>query len=77
MIRALLVGCQFTREVVGADAQPVIEVEAVGGLSLTLHTGVQVQLLAAESRGLFHEPAHERVGVSLATARLAGDRKGL
>jgi hypothetical protein len=49
----------------------------VGGLSLTLHTGVQVQLLAAESRGLFHEPAHERVGVALATARIARDKKEL
>jgi hypothetical protein len=53
MIRTLLAGCQFTREVVGADAQPVIEVEAMGGLALALHAGVQVQLLAAESRGLF------------------------
>ena len=30
IMRALLAGCQFTREVVGADAQPVVEVETVG-----------------------------------------------
>ena len=53
MIRALLAGCQFTREVVGADAQPVVEVEAVGSLALALHARVQVQLLAAESHGFF------------------------
>jgi len=53
MIRALLAGCQFEREVVGADAQPVVEVEAMSCLALALHARVKMQLIAAKSRILF------------------------
>ncbi len=54
MMRALLAGCQFTREVVGADAQPVVEVETVGGLAFAYHSGVEMQLIAAEPRSFIY-----------------------
>lgn len=59
---------------VGGDDQAGVQVEAVGVGSLVADTGVEVELVAAESLGLLGEPG-EQVAAMSASPRLGSRRE--